>query len=140
MKSKVEQSREEIEREQKELKDARMQLSNKRKELAKREKVLKEEEIEQLYDRSLIDTTITWICTPVVTHFTKRIVSYVTLNPDGYGWDPDTNPMSVHSPESHKKISIVLPSTYVKYSGKVRVTIEPIVEEVKEPYSNGTIK
>ncbi|MCK4825144.1 hypothetical protein KA005_55865, partial [bacterium] len=86
----------------------------------------------------LIDAPITWISTPVIIHFRKRLVSYVILNPDGYGYgcDPDTNPMSVDSPASHKKISIVLPRTYVKFSGKVRVTIEPIIKEEKDGCTN----
>ena len=129
IKSKVEQHRKEIKREQKELKEARMQLSKKRKELAKREKAFKEEETAQIYDKSLIDAPITWISTPVIIHLRKRQVSYVSLNPEGYGRDTDTNPMCVDTPASHKNISIVLPNTYVNFSGKVRVTIEPIIEE-----------
>jgi hypothetical protein len=136
MKSKVEQHRKEIEREQKELRDARMQLSKKRKELSKRERAFKEEETAQIYDKFLIDAPITWISTPVIIHLRKRQVSFVSLNPEGYGQATDTNPMGVDSPASHKNISIVLPNTYVKFSGKVRVTIEPIIKRRKKDETN----
>ena len=120
---------EEIRKERERLKEERIRLSKKRKELAKLEKEQREKEIEERYSKSLIDTPITWISRANTLHFKNVLSSYVIIGPYTTGYDPERNPMNVEAPRVTGNITIVLPDTYVKFSGKVRVTIEPLSAE-----------
>jgi len=123
---------EEIKKERERLKEERIRLSEKRKELAKLEKGQREKELEELYSKSLIDTPITWISRASTIRFKTNRMSYVTIGPYTIGYDPKTNPMNVQATRTTGNITIVLPDTYVKFSGKVRVTIEPLREGEEE--------
>jgi len=119
---------EEIKKERENIKEERIRLSEKRKQLVKVERELRVKETKQRYSKSVIDSPITWISRPCITRFKKVLASYVSLNPLYYGYDKEVNPMAVDAPRTHNTISIVLPDTYVEFSGKVRVTIEPLRE------------
>lgn len=111
------------------LKRGEWEIKEKKKAIKKREKEIREDIIKSKYSHTLIDEPITWISTPIITRFKKKCSSYLSIEPDSFTRDTNTNPMNVHSPKTHNSISITLPDTYLKFSGKVRVTIERIYTE-----------
>ena len=107
------------------LKENERALRNERINLEKLEKQTK-------FEHTLVDEKISWITKPKTTRGSVLVDgetgqgTYLRLTPDGH----NINECNIKPLASSNHISILVPDTWVEYSGLIKVTIEPIEIEV----------
>jgi len=142
-KMKIEAQEESIKAELEKLRSKKEEIALKEQELIEESKRIESEKIKRLYTRgTIINEPISWI-DDLETMQTSlgdnpqgwKHGTYLTFNPTKLSRD---NPQQVSEPLHQSRAMILIPETWVDFSGKVRVTIEPVdptlvEEEITDP-------
>jgi len=127
----IDAQEESVRRELDKLQHKKEELALKEQELLQEAKAIEQAKIKKLYKRgAIINEPISWI-DDLETMQTSlgdnpqgwKHGTYLTFNPTKLSRD---NPQQVSEPLPQARAMILIPETWVDFSGKVRVTIEPV--------------